>query len=205
MSTRFLGNTLDIHSGGGDLIFPHHECEIAQVEPVTGHVFVRTWMHVAMVRHQGEKMSKSLGNLVMIRDLLKTWSPDAIRLYLGMHHYRDSWSFNEAELEQAGEVAQALHAAATVAGGAGPALDGEARRREFIACMESDLDTPGALSVLTGLAGEILTGAREDQDVSEAQVSLRLLAGVFGLRLDAAGPEPQVIEGWDQHKLRFVE
>ena len=89
MSTRFLGPTLDFHGGGGDLVFPHHECEIAQAEALTGRSpFVRAWLHTAMVEHEGAKMSKSLGNLVMVRDLLKHWSPDALRLYLGRHHYR---------------------------------------------------------------------------------------------------------------------
>ena len=90
LSTKYLGNTIDIHSGGVDLCFPHHECEIAQVEPVTGvKPFVRFWMHTAMVYHEGEKMSKSLGNLVWVRELLKTYSPDALRLYLARHHYRE--------------------------------------------------------------------------------------------------------------------
>ncbi len=99
MATQFLGETIDIHSGGADLLFPHHESEIAQVEAVTTKTpFTRFWMHVAMVRFEGEKMSKSLGNLVMVRDLLDDWTPDALRLYLGSHHYREAWQFDPQKL-----------------------------------------------------------------------------------------------------------
>ena len=122
MAGKFLGETVDIHAGGADLIFPHHESEIAQAEPLSGRPFVRYWMHIAMVEHEGQKMSKSLGNLVMVRDLLKQWSPDALRLYLADHHYRSSWSYGEADLRAAQARADRLTAAA---GGtaSGPAQD----------------------------------------------------------------------------------
>ena len=92
---RELGTTIDLHGGGTDLIFPHHECERAQSEAATGEPFVRHWMHVGLVRMDGEKMSKSLGNLVFVSDLLKTWDPRAIRLAIIEHHYRDSWEWDE--------------------------------------------------------------------------------------------------------------
>jgi L-cysteine:1D-myo-inositol 2-amino-2-deoxy-alpha-D-glucopyranoside ligase len=205
MSTRFLGNTLDLHSGGADLIFPHHECEIAQVEPISGQKpFVRTWMHMAMVRYQGEKMSKSLGNLVMVSDLLKTWPPDAIRLYLAMHHYRDSWSYVEAELAEAGRLAEKLREAATTRPGHEGFFDPEYLLSSFHAAMENDLDTPSALATLSELSEQILASAQDGQDVQQAQGTLRSLAGVFGLLLDAQGPEPAVYEGWQTHLQRFV-
>jgi L-cysteine:1D-myo-inositol 2-amino-2-deoxy-alpha-D-glucopyranoside ligase len=112
MAGKFLGETVDIHAGGADLVFPHHESEIAQAEPLSGRPFVRFWMHIAMVEHEGQKMSKSLGNLVMIRDLLGQWSPDALRLYLADHHYRSSWSYSEADLKVAQARADRLKAAA---------------------------------------------------------------------------------------------
>jgi len=112
MAGKFLGETVDIHAGGADLIFPHHESEIAQAEPLSGRPFVRFWMHIAMVEHEGQKMSKSLGNLVMVRDLLGRWSPDALRLYLADHHYRSSWSYSEADLRAAQARADRLRAAA---------------------------------------------------------------------------------------------
>jgi L-cysteine:1D-myo-inositol 2-amino-2-deoxy-alpha-D-glucopyranoside ligase len=118
MSTKFLGETIDFHSGGGDLIFPHHECEIAQIEPVTGKKpFVRFWLHAAMVHHDGAKMSKSLGNLVMVRDLLKTYSADALRIYLARHHYREVWSHSDSELSLAEEYSKKINQALLVQGG----------------------------------------------------------------------------------------
>ena len=84
--------TIDLHGGGSDLIFPHHECERAQSEAATGQPFVRHWMHQAMVCYEGEKMSKSLGNLVFVSELLKDWDPRAIRLAVLEHHYRSSWN-----------------------------------------------------------------------------------------------------------------
>ena len=94
MAMDYLGSTVDIHGGGYDLVFPHHECEIAQSEHATGiKPFVRTWMHVAMVDYQGEKMSKSLGNLVLASNVLQEYRSDAFRLYLHAHHYRSTWEY----------------------------------------------------------------------------------------------------------------
>ena len=122
MATKFLGQTIDVHGGGSDLLFPHHACEIAQIEPLTRAPFVRFWMHAAMVRHEGEKMSKSLGNLVMARDLLKTYSPDTLRLYLGMHHYQIEWSADRGRLGWAARLAERFAQAANCAGGNGDSL-----------------------------------------------------------------------------------
>jgi L-cysteine:1D-myo-inositol 2-amino-2-deoxy-alpha-D-glucopyranoside ligase len=202
--SKYLGDTIDVHSGGSDLIFPHHECEIAQMEPVTHkHPFVRCWMHVAMVRHEGEKMSKSLGNLVMIRDLLRSWSPDCLRLYLACHHYRDPWSHDEKELETASRLAEMLTAAINAEGSSGSALDISQYEADFIQAMEMDLDTPAALQILNQLAGELLAAAGRGQDISTAQLRLRRLGQVFGLRLDQGQAEPRVISGWEKHALQF--
>ena len=103
LAMRELDTTIDLHGGGSDLIFPHHECERAQSEAATGQVFVRHWMHQAMVHMDGEKMSKSLGNLVFISDLRKEWEPGAIRLAALAHHYRDPWEWND-ELKAEGQV-----------------------------------------------------------------------------------------------------
>ena len=100
MSTRYLGPTFAIHGGGGDLLFPHHECEIAQSENATGvKPFSSHWVHVGMVEYEGEKMSKSLGNLVLVSDLLENYSADAVRLYCFSHHYRSPWEFVDSEME----------------------------------------------------------------------------------------------------------
>ncbi|MBN1993813.1 MAG: cysteine--tRNA ligase [Anaerolineae bacterium] len=205
MSTRFLGDTIDIHGGGGDLIFPHHESEIAQAEPLIADPaktpFTRFWLHTAMVHHDGEKMSKSLGNLVMVRDLLRTWSSDALRLYMGNHHYREIWSHNETELKQAAALAQKLRAAVAVSGGQGETLNPIAAQTTFDEAMANDLNTSAALSALENLADKIL--AANSQNVTAAQQALRQMSHIFGLRLDATEPEPRVTTGWNEHLKRF--
>ncbi|HVQ77534.1 MAG TPA: class I tRNA ligase family protein, partial [Candidatus Binatia bacterium] len=195
---------LDLHGGGGDLVFPHHECEIAQAEPLTGRApFVRGWVHMAMVEHEGAKMSKSLGNLVMVRDLLVDWPADALRLYLAGHHYRRSWSHDAREIARADRLARTLRTAVTAAGGRGGALDTAGAEADFAAAMDDDLDTPAALGRLEGLADDILGAARAGRDVAPAQALLRRLAEVFGLRLDAPGADKRVVEGWEAHLERF--
>jgi L-cysteine:1D-myo-inositol 2-amino-2-deoxy-alpha-D-glucopyranoside ligase len=204
MATKLLGNTIDIHGGGGDLIFPHHESEIAQAECATREKpFVRFWMHAAMVYHDGEKMSKSLGNLVMVRDLLQDWWPDALRLYLANHHYRQSWSYSEADLRQAGELARKLKTAVSAVGGPGSILNIDSVQHTFVEAMDQDLDTVAALSALERLADDVLAAARAGQNVQPAQEAIRRLGQVFGLRLDAAAPEPRVVAGWSKHLTRF--
>ncbi|MDQ2935805.1 MAG: cysteine--tRNA ligase, partial [Chloroflexota bacterium] len=116
MSMRYLGNRFEIHGGGADLIFPHHESELAQSEAATGeHPFVAWWMHAGMLRHEGEKMSKSLGNLVLVRDLLRSYPGDAIRHYLVSHHYRAEIDYDEGELESSAIMAARLRHACLIA------------------------------------------------------------------------------------------
>lgn len=205
MSTILLGPTLDLHGGGADLIFPHHESEIAQAEGVTGRrPFVRFWLHTAMVHHQGEKMSKSLGNLVMVRDLLQTWSADALRLYLAQHHYRDIWSYSLAELDQAETTVQQWQAAVTALGGDGPVFPMSPAPPLFVEAMDNDLDTPTALRQLDQLAAELIAAAHAGQNVAEAQRTFRVLGQIFGLRFNAPEVETRVIEGWNEHLKRFI-
>ena len=99
MAMHEHGPTLDLHGGGTDLIFPHHECEVAQSEAVTGQPYVKHWMHSAMVAYEGEKMSKSLGNLVFISDLLETHDPRAIRLALMQHHYSSGFEWHDTDIQ----------------------------------------------------------------------------------------------------------
>jgi L-cysteine:1D-myo-inositol 2-amino-2-deoxy-alpha-D-glucopyranoside ligase len=138
LALRELGTTIDLHGGGSDLIFPHHECESAQSRAATGQPFVRHWMHQAMVGMGGEKMSKSLGNLVFVSELRKTYDPRAIRLGIVANHYRSEWEWNDrimpeaaARLErwlEAGEGSGALH--------------------EVRAALDNDLDTPAAVAAI---------------------------------------------------------
>ncbi len=208
MATQLLGDTIDIHSGGSDLLFPHHECEIAQVEPVTGKKpFVRFWLHVAMVHHEGEKMSKSLGNLVMVRDLLQEFSPDALRVYLAQHHYRQPWSFDRAALNAAATIAEEIARAAAIAVPNVPtgarALPVESLQYEFVEAMNDDLNTPLALKTLHTLATQMNGAAAKGWSVNEAQQQLHTMGRVFGLRLGANAPEQSVREGWQRHEADF--
>ena len=127
LALRELDTTIDLHGGGSDLIFPHHECEAAQSESATGQLFVRHWMHQAMVRMDGEKMSKSLGNLVFVSDLLKTYDPRAIRLACVSHHYRDSWDYRDDLMPTAADRLERWSQAATT-GSPDPELLGSGAR-----------------------------------------------------------------------------
>ncbi|HQF93786.1 MAG TPA: cysteine--tRNA ligase [Microthrixaceae bacterium] len=141
---RELGTTIDLHGGGSDLIFPHHECEAAQSEAATGEPLVRHWMHQAMVSMDGEKMSKSLGNLVFVSDLVKDWDPRAIRLTVVSHHYREPWEWNDSLMPTNDERLRAWVAAGNGSG----ALD------EVRAALDEDLDTPGAIEAIDHAAAK---------------------------------------------------
>jgi L-cysteine:1D-myo-inositol 2-amino-2-deoxy-alpha-D-glucopyranoside ligase len=201
MATKYLGKTVDIHGGGQDLCFPHHECEIAQAKPVSGQdPYVRTWMHTAMVGYQGEKMSKSLGNLVMVDSLLVTYSPNALRLYLGSHHYREAWSYAEKDLKKFQELAKILSQAVQVESGKNAPFNPTKYGNEFSESMENDLGTPGAVHALQELAHGILEAGKSQRDVKEAQEMLRNYSRVFGLTLGSDAPEERVVKGWQAKK-----
>jgi L-cysteine:1D-myo-inositol 2-amino-2-deoxy-alpha-D-glucopyranoside ligase len=201
MATKYLGKTVDIHGGGQDLCFPHHECEIAQVKPVLDHdPYVRYWMHTAMVSYQGEKMSKSLGNLVMVDKLMDTYSPDALRLYLGSHHYREAWSYSDSDLKKFQELANSLSQALRVKNGKNAPFSPTRYVSEFSESMENDLGTPGAVHALQELARGILEAAKGRRDVKEAQEMLRKYGLVFGLTFGSETPEERVVEGWNAKK-----
>jgi L-cysteine:1D-myo-inositol 2-amino-2-deoxy-alpha-D-glucopyranoside ligase len=138
LAMRELGETIDLHGGGNDLIFPHHECEAAQSEAATGAPFVRHWMHCGMVRLNGTKMSKSLGNLVFVHDLLKDWEAPAIRLAILAHHYRGEWDWTDRLMPEATARLEAWRTA-----GVGDGALAEVRQ-----ALDDDLDTPGALQAV---------------------------------------------------------
>jgi cysteinyl-tRNA synthetase len=189
MSLRYLGEQIDIHGGGEDLIFPHHENEIAQTEAYTGKPpFVRYWLHNAWVKAGEEKMSKSLGNFVTIADALTQWPADAIRLWVLTSHYRIPISYTSEALEAAKRGVERLRVAARAQtdGSGDPADDATARER-FIEAMDDDLNAPRAIAVLHELAHEINRARDEGRPAAEAQGTLLELADVLGLTL--AEPE----------------
>lgn len=205
LSARYLGPTVDIHGGGADLSFPHHECEIAQSEARSGRrPFARFWLHTGMVEYQGAKMSKSLGNLVMVDQLLQDYPPDALRLYLAMHHYREPWSYEETDLARAARMVRRWRAAAEApqAARVGVALE-EACRRAFTSALADDLDTPRAIAVLDQLV-EAMSGPSQKGEQRSGPQVLRELAAILGLRLGLPGSEARVTAGWEVHKQAFA-
>jgi cysteinyl-tRNA synthetase len=150
-------------------------------------------------------MSKSLGNLVMVANLLQRWTPDTLRLYLARHHYREVWAHDPGELEQSETLAGRLLAAVTARSGNGQTLAPAEAEAAFDAALDDDLNTPAALSVMESLAGDIEARAQAGGNVAAAQGSLRGLCRVFGLRLEANAVEPRVTAGWSQHLLEFAD
>ncbi|CAN5212172.1 cysteine--tRNA ligase [soil metagenome] len=149
MAQQHLGNTIDIHGGGSDLVFPHHEAEILQSESLTDQApFARVWMHVAMVGLDDVKMSKSLGNLVFLGDLLDTHSPAAVRHLLLSHHYRSTWDYRETDMDASATIVKGWEGAPHGdLSAVQPLLD------QVIARIDDDLDTPGALALIEAAAG----------------------------------------------------
>jgi L-cysteine:1D-myo-inositol 2-amino-2-deoxy-alpha-D-glucopyranoside ligase len=150
MSRRYLGVPVDLHGGGADLLYPHHESERAQSEAAYRVPFVRRWLHTGMVRHQGEKMSKSLGNLVFPRELFRDHEPAAVRLTLLAHHWRSDWELDPDELKQAAERLDAWRRAAAPPGTAAGST--RALPVPVEAALARDLDVPTALRQVDALA-----------------------------------------------------
>jgi L-cysteine:1D-myo-inositol 2-amino-2-deoxy-alpha-D-glucopyranoside ligase len=170
MAMRYLGQQIDIHGGGRDLAFSHHESERAQSESLTGKApFARAWMHTGMVRYEGRKMSKSLGNLVKVSQALQRAPAAAIRLYLVSHAYRRDWDFNWPGLAKAARLVERARAVLKDPGGeASPALI-----REFNAALADDLDTPRAVRALRA--------AIRQKDAAATQWMLSILVGTASL------------------------
>ena len=200
MSLRHLGETFDIHGGGNDLIFPHHENEIAQSECYTGKSFARYWMHNGMLQLSGEKMSKSLGNLVTVDEFLADHEADVLRLLILSSQYRKPLAFNATVLEDTTRALARLRSALRPASGRterGPeaetlaAAAGQARAG-FIEAMDDDFNTAGALGALF----ELVTAINRARDAGldgapflAAQETLLELSGVLGLQLAVTQPQ----------------
>ncbi len=200
MSLRYLGDTLDIHGGGQDLIFPHHQNEIAQSESFSGkRPFVKYWLHNGLVQLGEEKMSKSLGNLITIKQALENYSPDALRLFILSSHYRSPLKYSAEALEAAAGGAERLaRVISRDSGGKGEALDAEPYRQRFIEAMDDDFNTPQALGVLFDLAREINEAGDAGISIKKAQSTLLSLAqDVLGLTLKPVAfvePEESIVQ-----------
>lgn len=194
MARKHLGAQLDIHGGGLDLVFPHHENEVAQSETANDvRPFARFWMHNGLLQMAGdEKMSKSLGNVVSVREALTKYSPDAIRLWIFQSHYRSPATYDAEHLAAATRAMRRLRGAASVeapanhtsdADGDVDAVDGDGYRDRFIEAMDDDLNTPRAVATLFDLATEIQRAATAGRAVADAQATLRELCAILGLTL----------------------
>jgi len=188
MSLKYLGNTIDIHGGGQDLIFPHHENEIAQSECFTGiRPFVKYWLHNGMVQFGAEKMSKSLGNLITIKEALEKYSADALRIFVLSSHYRSPLTYAVEAIEAAERGAERLEQAAHSGMGksTGKAeINTGLYRDRFIEAMDDDFNTPQAIAALFDLAREINRASEAGCNPEEARKSLKDLAGIMGLKLE---------------------
>jgi len=184
MSTHCLGNTFDIHGGGPDLLFPHHENEIAQSECATGHTFVNTWMHAGAIRVNKEKMSKSLGNFFTIREILETYPPEVVRFFLVSSHYRSQVDYSEDNLAEAGRsLARLYHALRGVEPMSSNDVPDTEQDRRFVELMNDDFNCPGAISVLHALANDINQHRREgrEDDARKAATVMIRLGNVLGI------------------------
>ncbi len=183
MSTGCLGNHFDIHGGGMDLQFPHHENEIAQAEGATGEKFVNLWMHNGFVRINEEKMSKSLGNFFTVREVMKRYRPEVIRMFILGSHYRSPLNYADEQLD---EAASALTRLYTALRGLGSNLNeterGSVYQRRFEEAMSDDFNTAIAVSVLFDLARDINRQKANDPSLAESLATkLKFLGSILGL------------------------
>lgn len=184
MSNRCLGDTFDIHGGGPDLLFPHHENEIAQSECATGHTFVNTWMHAGAIRVNKEKMSKSLGNFFTIREILETYAPEVVRFFLVSSHYRSQVDYSEDNLAEAGRsLVRLYHALRGILPAVSSDVPETEHDRRFLELMDDDFNCAGAISVLHALANDINQHRREgrDDEARNAAAVMIRLGDILGL------------------------
>jgi cysteinyl-tRNA synthetase len=199
MSCALLGEPFDIHGGGMDLQFPHHENEIAQSEGASGGTFVHTWMHNGFLNIDNEKMSKSLGNFFTIQDVLRRFDGETVRFFMLRTHYRSPFNFSDQVLEETRTALKRLYTALEQAGEMPvlPAIDwADPRAAAFKAAMDDDFNTPGAVAVLFDLAAEVNRGRTADAAL------LRALGGVLGILQQAPRAYLQGGAGLDEAAIR---
>ena len=185
MVSKYLGNNIDIHGGGQDLIFPHHENEIAQTESFSDKPpMARFWVHNGMVQLGEDKMSKSLGNIISLQDAFDSHTPNALRLFFLNSHYRSPLIYREDILESQERALARLQNALEPSDSTGEMLDATGFEDRFVQAMDDDLNTPRALAVLFDLRREINRARDDNQDVTSAQSLLTRLGSVLGLQLE---------------------
>jgi cysteinyl-tRNA synthetase len=197
MSLKYLGKTIDFHGGGQDLIFPHHENEITQSESYTGESpFVRFWLHNGLLQFSGDKMSKSLGNLISIKNALKNYSSDALRLFILGSHYRSPLTYTESNIEASESGLQRLRQALvkTTTATIKDQADVISYKQKFIDSMDDDFNTAQAIAVLFDLVREINRCKNDKIGVIEAQYLLSTLATTLGFTLKEPDKTPIDIE-----------
>jgi cysteinyl-tRNA synthetase len=203
MSTCALGNHFDIHGGGADLQFPHHENEIAQSEAATGEPFVNLWMHNGFVRVNEEKMSKSLGNFFTVREILARYRPEEVRYFILTSHYRSPLNYDDESLQAARAGLTRLYTALRGLPQVAPS-GGAAFSERFSAAMDDDFNTPVALAVLFDLAREVNRLRADDQGAAAALGEwLRQLGGVLGIL--QSDPDAYLQGGSEQGGLSDAE
>ncbi|MCD6403564.1 MAG: class I tRNA ligase family protein, partial [Nanoarchaeota archaeon] len=211
MSMKYLGETLDIHGGGADLIFPHHENEIVQSESLTGKTFSRYWMHVGLVTINGEKMAKSKGNFILVKDLLKKYDGEVLRLFLLSTHYRSPLDFNEEGVKQAEKNLRGLYNTLFALKSAGRKKDKDEEDKRFekeikkaregmIEALKDDFNTPKALSQIYEFAGkvnEFLSKPRNEETLEKIKRFFEDVKRIFGIlnkEPKLSGKEEELIE-----------
>lgn len=217
MSLHYIKRTLDIHGGARDLIFPHHENEIAQSEGATGKRFVRYWLHTGFLTVNGEKMAKSLGNFITVKDMLREESGNAIRLFFGMRDYKSPLDFSRDGIAQARKSLQKIENAIDIAKragekggkemGAGDRLflkKVEERKRQFMESMDNDFDTPGAIAAIFGLVGDLNNYCKDNVSKEAARkgtAALNKLLWVIGISMEE---KETLLDGETINKLKAI-
>ncbi len=183
MATHCLGDHFDLHGGGMDLMFPHHENEIAQSEAATGHPFVNVWMHNGFVQIDEQKMSKSLGNFFTVREVLKLYRPEVVRFFILASHYRSPLNYSDHNLDMARATLDGFYQALRGLDPAPDAADDGDFAGRFEAAMDDDFNTPGAIAVLNDLRAELNRVRAQGDDPRAAVLAavLKRLAGELGL------------------------
>jgi cysteinyl-tRNA synthetase len=205
MSTCALGDTFDIHGGGSDLIFPHHENEIAQSEAATGREFARVWMHNAPLRVDNEKMSKSLDNFFTIREVLEKYPAEVVRCFLVSSHYRSPINYTAETLDLAYSALERFYnALKDIALDSAKLTSGSEFENRFMQAMEDDFNTPEAMSVLFEITREINRLKAEDGESAASMASLLVrLGGILGILQDV--PESFLRKGNDDIDASHIE